>query len=133
MNSRWYRYLLLTLVLCSTMLVAETPPTLTARPGLCILSSTEAEECEMVVRLDWHAAQAGDWCLHSSQQETTLQCWQQQFSGHISTKVIASANVVFWLQRPSVDTRLSRVTVQIVRLARRSPERRRRRHVWSVL
>ncbi len=124
---------LLMAALYSAALIAQSAPSLTARPGLCILPSPDAEQCTLSVQLDWTAAAQVDICLYSSQTEKPLQCWQGADRGRIISEVTASSGVEFWLQYPEQADRLAKVTVQIVRLAQRNPERRRRRHIWSVL
>ena len=87
----------------------------------------------MTVQLDWTSATTEHICLYSSQQTSSLRCWTDANRGSLSNRVVASDNVRFWLQRDGDDTQLAEVTVQIVSMARRNPERRRRRHIWSVL
>ena len=125
--------LLTILLLPLTAYADSSGPSLTARPGLCILRSPEAEQCIMPIRLDWQADELEDICLHSSQITAPLRCWQRESSGFATLEITASDNVSFWLQRSNTAERLAQLTVRIVRMARQSPERRRRRHVWSVL
>ncbi|MFT5483697.1 MAG: hypothetical protein ACI9GW_002355 [Halieaceae bacterium] len=87
----------------------------------------------MPIRLDWQSNGLEDICLHSSQNIESLQCWEQENSGFTTLKIYANDDVGFWLQLSNSDEKLAYVTIRIVRMARRNPERRRRRHVWSVL
>ena len=127
------RLLLTLLALLYLPAWAQAPPSLTARPGLCILPNPDADQCVMTVQLDWNSSSPESLCLYSSQQNPALRCWDGVNTGSLSTRVVASDNVRFWLQRPGEEVRMAEVTVQIVSIARRSPERRRRRHIWSVL
>lgn len=108
-------------------------PILTARPGLCILQADDSSVCEMAVELIWNAAVSGSFCLYSSLSTVALQCWQSVREGRHHYELASPQGVDFWLQRSGADLQLARITVRIVSVSQRNPQRRRRRHVWSVL
>jgi hypothetical protein len=87
----------------------------------------------MGVELSWRAAAPGDYCLHDSLSEQPLACWQQLPEGSHHGELISREDVQYWLQRPGDSTRLAEITVRVVSVAKRGPQRRRRRHPWSVL
>jgi len=108
-------------------------PVLSARPGLCILKDEDSAICEMAVELIWNSALADSFCLHSSATASSLRCWRSAREGQHHFELSSREGVEFWLQRPSSDIKLAQITLRIVSLAQRNPQRRRRRHVWSVL
>jgi len=108
-------------------------PVLTARPGVCILSSPGKTECVMAMDLLWNSNGAGHYCLYSSQQDAPLRCWQRASRGQAHVELASAENVSFWLQQPPQETHLAEIMVRIVSLSQKNPERRRRRHVWSLL
>jgi len=87
----------------------------------------------MGLDLSWRADSAADYCLHHSTDAAPLACWQGTTEGAHHTQLSSREDVSYWLQRPQQNTQLARITVRIVSLAKRGPERRRRRHPWSVL
>lgn len=104
---------------------------LTARPGLCILKDPQSQQCVMGVELSWRAP-SGDYCLHHSSDPEALFCWQDAVAGEHRTKLASREDVDYWLQRGASETHLAEITVRIVSLAQRRPERR-RRHAWAPL
>jgi len=108
-------------------------PVLTARPGVCILESRAKTTCVMALELTWNSNGAGNYCLHSSQQEAALQCWSLATGGQEHVELASPENVSFWLQEVPDDQHLAEITIRIVSLSQRNPQRRRRRHVWNVL
>ena len=128
--------LLLIVFLCSgssARAEGASDPVLTAKPGLCILKNEDNAICEMAVELIWNSAVADSFCLHSSLSASPLQCWRTVREGQHHFELSSPEGVEFWLQRPSTDTKLAQITLRIVSLSQRNPQRRRRRHVWSVL
>jgi hypothetical protein len=111
----------------------ESEPVLTARPGLCILKEQDSSNCEMTVKLIWNTAVKDSFCLYSSVSERSLQCWAAAREGQHHFELSSPQGVEFWLQRPNSNTKLAKITLRIVSLSQRNPQRRRRRHVWSVL
>lgn len=108
-------------------------PILTARPGLCILKEEGDSNCEMAVELIWNTAVSDNFCLYSSASVGALQCWQAAREGQHHFELSSPQGVEFWLQRRGSEKKLAKITLRIVSLSQRNPQRRRRRHVWSVL
>jgi hypothetical protein len=107
-------------------------PVLSARPGLCILQDPESKQCVMGVELNWHGPE-GNYCLYDSTRSHPLACWQSSSTGEHSTELASRQDVAYWLQQDDSDSRLAEISVRIVSLAQRNPERRRRRHAWTPL
>ena len=121
-------------VAATPLLAQRAEPVLTARPGLCILERPEAERCVMALDLEWQSAVAGSYCLHYSlAEQEPLHCWPEATSGQHHSELSSREDVSYWLQfKPSAE-HLAQIRIRVVSLAQRNPERRRRRHVWSVL
>ncbi|PID54793.1 MAG: hypothetical protein CR978_02210 [Gammaproteobacteria bacterium] len=106
---------------------------LTARPGVCLLDTIDDKPCVMSVLLEWHALDAGDYCLYTSVNEgEPLRCWQQSKRGAARHHLSAKEHVQYWLTRGEHSRRLAPITVRIVGVNQRNPKRRRRRHPWSI-
>ena len=105
---------------------------LTARPGLCILKDPESQACVMGVQLDW-SGPVGDYCLYDSTASAPLACWQQREGASHAAELASRDDVAYWLERGASDERLAEVSVRVLSLAQRRPERRRRRHAWTPL
>ena len=106
-------------------------PVLSARPGLCIMQDADSQECVMGVELSWRGP-AGSYCLYHSNAAAPLRCWDNSTEGTHSTELASREDVSYWLQRPPADEHLAEITVRVVSLAQRRPERR-RRHAWAPL
>ena len=106
---------------------------LTARPGLCILQQADTRQCVMGVELKWRGP-VGDYCLYQSGAGgAPLDCWRDEGAGELRTRLASEQDVAYWLQVPASKERLAQITVRVVSLAQRRPERRRRRHAWTPL
>lgn len=108
-------------------------PVLTARPGVCLLERPGNSPCVMAVELSWNSNGPGDYCLYSSQSDAAIACWTSAIVGQQHAELASRENVSFWLQEVPDDQHLAEITVRIVSLSQRNPQRRRRRHVWNVL
>lgn len=111
---------------------AQSEPVLTARPGVCIVTDPAAPQCQMALDLMWNSALRNTYCLYSSIHSAAMRCWAGAREGRHHFELASEESVRFWLQRPPAITPMAEITVRVVRLAQRNPERRRRRHVWSV-
>lgn len=105
---------------------------LSARPGVCIIAEVNNKPCEMALNLIWKSRQLVDLCLYSSTQTQAHQCWSRTQQGSFHFQFESKIDVQFWLQKPEVSQRLELIEVRVLSLTKRKPERRRRRHVWSV-
>lgn len=134
MNSRALKPVLFTALcwLASQTAIAEIP-VLTAKPGLCIVQQSDVEKCVMAIELEWKAELSDSYCLYNSLNPEPLHCWENVQLGLHHSELSSREDVDYWLQRPPSSGQLARITVRIVSLAQRNPERRRRRHVWSVM
>jgi hypothetical protein len=108
-------------------------PVLTARPGLCILKDPDRPNCVMGIELEWRAELQGDYCLHHSAGSAPLACWETSRAGVHQTNLQSRKDVSYWLVRGRRGDPLALITVRVLSLAERNPDRRRRRHVWSLL
>ena len=127
------RVLIGVVLVCSSLDTLAAEPVLTARPGVCILDDPKKAPCVMAVELAWNNNGAGNFCLHSSQSSEALQCWSSANRGQRHAELSSRENVSFWLQEVPDDKHLAEITIRIVSLSQRNPQRRRRRHVWNVL
>ncbi|MFT4823574.1 MAG: hypothetical protein ACI9GB_000888 [Halioglobus sp.] len=118
---------------CLSVDALAAEPVLTARPGVCILENPGKTPCVMALELAWNNNGTGDFCLHSSQSSEPLQCWISANQGRRHAELTSRENVSFWLQKIPDDRHLAEITIRIVSLSQRNPQRRRRRHVWNVL
>jgi hypothetical protein len=105
---------------------------LSARPGVCIIGESNNKPCEMALNLIWKSRQSVDLCLYSSIQNNTHKCWSRAEYGSFHFQFESKIDVQFWLQKPEATERLELIEVRVLSLTKRKPERRRRRHVWSV-
>lgn len=105
---------------------------LSARPGVCIIAKVTEKPCEMALNLVWKSRRLADLCLYSSTQKQAHQCWSRAQHGSLHFQFESKVDVQFWLQKPEVSQRLELIEVRVLSLTKRKPERRRRRHVWSV-
>lgn len=121
------------LLSCLSLGAMSAEPVLTARPGVCILENPDKAPCVMAVELAWNNNGVGNFCLYSSQSSEALQCWTSANQGQRHAELASRENVSFWLQKAPLDTHLAEITIRIVSLSQRNPQRRRRRHVWNVL
>lgn len=124
--------ILLVAVLGSAATAAE-EMVLTARPGLCIVKDAATSACLASVELSWQAPTADNYCLHSSLEATHLACWDGATTGKHVTELVSRDDVRYWMQRPGSEQELAPVTVRILSLAQKQPNRRRRRHAWTWL
>jgi hypothetical protein len=120
-------------LLLSAPLYAQTDPVLSARPGLCILQEAAADACVMAVELEWQSTSPAAYCLYHSLTPEPLQCWQNALTGILQSQLNSRVDVSYWLQLAPANNHLAEINIRVVSLAQRNPERRRRRHVWSVL
>ena len=121
-------------MLYATSALAEQDVVLTAKPGLCILQDASTSQCWVSVELSWRAATAGDFCLHHSLAPTEpLACWENASQQMHVAELVSRENVRYWLQRDASTEPLAPVTVRVLSLAQRQPNRRRRRHAWTLL
>jgi hypothetical protein len=97
------------------------------------LQQADAEQCVMAVELAWNSEASGSYCLYHSVSEAPLRCWEELRQGQHHSELSSREDVHYWLQRAPSQEHLAEITVRVVSLAQRNPERRRRRHVWSVL
>ncbi len=108
-------------------------PVLTARPGVCILQSAKDAQCAMAVDLNWNDNGSANYCLYSSLVPEPLKCWQSVNQGSFHSELASRKDVAYWLERPGEEKVLAKITIRIVSVSARNPQRRRRRHVWNVL
>lgn len=133
MNSKFWIIVFAVISACSVTVAFGSEPVLTARPGICILADPAKRRCEMAVDLLWNGADRGAYCLYSSTQTEALECWDNLKKGRYHFELASSKTVIFWMQRPPDAQQLSTIRVRIVSPTQRNPERRRRRHIYSVL
>lgn len=124
--------ILLTLTFCAQASALE-EMVLTARPGLCILKDPSMAACIVNVQLNWQANSAGAFCLHASNREQPLQCWQNVKSGEHIAQLASRQNVRYWMQAADSSRQMAPVTVRILSVAQKQPNRSRRRHAWTWL
>lgn len=124
---------LLIILIASPLQAAYSDPILTAKPGLCIIQDKQELNCTMALELKWNASEEADYCLYHSAAPEPLQCWQSARQGQFHAQLSSSEDTSYWLQRPENQQHLAQITVRVLSLAQRHPERRRRRHIWSVL
>jgi len=93
-------------ILFSTKLYAEPNEvvlTLEVDPEQCV-SIVQGDDCYVDVKITWLSKQASDYCLFTSQQSESLQCWNNQTQGQLSKEFISNENITFYLkQLPSKD------------------------------
>lgn len=106
---------------------------LIAKPGLCILQDAAVSTCLVAVELSWSANSRDNYCLHHSTGPEPLACWNAEQQGQHIAQLVSRNNVSYWLQRSRSRKQLAPVTVRVLSLAQRQPNRRRRRHAWTWL
>ncbi|MFK8049488.1 MAG: DUF3019 domain-containing protein [Halioglobus sp.] len=126
-------FILATVLTCLSWGALAAEPVLTARPGVCLLERAEKSPCVMAVELSWNSNGPGDYCLYGSQLSGAIECWTAASIGQKHVELASRENVSFWLQEVPNDEHLAEITIRIVSLSQRKPQRRRRRHVWNVL
>jgi len=93
-------------ILFSTKLYAEPNEvvlTLEVDPEQCV-SIVQGDDCYVDVKITWLSKQASDYCLFTSQQSESLQCWNNQTQGQLSKEFVSNENITFYLkQLPSKD------------------------------
>lgn len=121
------------LTFCGATTAERDDIVLIAKPGLCILQDAAVSSCLVAVELSWDARQSDDYCLHHSTDSQPLACWQAEQQGQHIAQLVSRENVNYWMQKRDSREKLAPVTVRVLSLAQRQPNRRRRRHAWTWL
>jgi len=72
--------------------------TLEVDPEQCV-SIVQGDDCYVDVKVTWQSKQALDYCLFTSQQSESLQCWNNQTQGQLSKEFVSNENITFYLKR----------------------------------
>lgn len=108
-------------------------PTLVASPGICELNAGQTQ-CEMTTTLIWEVPKAGHFCLQEDD-GTTLQCWENQWSGTYQFQFKAGANRTFILIRGSgqaAGSVAANATIAVTGTLEQRLRAQRRRSLWRL-
>ncbi|MGB4247585.1 MAG: DUF3019 domain-containing protein [Pseudohongiellaceae bacterium] len=104
---------------------------LQVRPRVCVTLASDSL-CAMELEVSWSAPMAADVCLKLREDDTALQCWQQQRTGELTVALERDSNTMLQLLDASLETVLNEVEITVVSRDLKD-SRRRRRHAWSIL
>ncbi|MFT5277102.1 MAG: hypothetical protein ACI97K_001240 [Glaciecola sp.] len=76
---------------------SETEGVISISPKQCI-ALNQGNLCYLDIEITWSLQEQGNYCLFSSQQESSLQCWQGKRVGDFAREIVAKENVVFSLK-----------------------------------
>lgn len=128
-------FLLLTVALPSgqsqVVSAAESLYELQVRPRVCVTLASDSL-CAMELEVSWSAPVLADVCLKLRDDDSALQCWQQQRSGEFAVTLERDSNAMLQLLDASLQTVLNEVEITVVSRDLKD-SRRRRRHAWSIL
>ncbi|ALS32260.1 hypothetical protein PTRA_a0975 [Pseudoalteromonas translucida KMM 520] len=94
--------------LLSGVSVAQT--TLDVSPKVCVVSE-QHDFCDLNLQFKWRQSAVKDVCLY--QQNTQIQCWQQQGSGQFSYKARVQVETIYSLINPHTGDSLASVLVEV--------------------
>jgi hypothetical protein len=75
----------------------EAEEVISISPKQCV-ALNQGSLCYVDVEITWTLQEQGNYCLYSSQQEASLQCWQRKRAGEFEREIVAKENVVFSLK-----------------------------------
>lgn len=134
LKSRRY---LLTVVILGLMVVAspvlqaaEAPSKveLLLKPTQCV-ALHEGQDCYANVELLWEAVNVGNYCLYSTQQNRSLQCWQNGTRGNYKSAVLSNQDILFTIRLQESDVVLAQQELVMAWVYRRS---NRSRITWRL-
>jgi hypothetical protein len=71
---------------------------LTVEPEQCV-AMRQGQICYVDVKINWRAAERGNYCLFSSLQSKAIQCWSNVNTGKLQQEMSADKNIVFSLKK----------------------------------
>lgn len=85
---------------------------MTVSPNQCV-AMTEGQTCYVDIELNWQSKDVGNFCIFSSLNADTLQCWTQASQGSYQLELASKRNVIFSIKRQGDVTVLGKVEVEM--------------------
>jgi len=83
----------------------------------------KGQTCYKKITLQWHAPQAGNYCVYDSQSNKPLQCWQQQTAGDLVLKFESQQDIDYELRRENNDSPLAEFLIKVSWVYEPKPDR----------
>ncbi|WP_444994995.1 DUF3019 domain-containing protein [Aliikangiella sp. IMCC44359] len=96
-------------------------------PNLCLLSKSEPT-CEIKLHIHWQTKQLSNYCLHQSNSEPAIKCWDNSNSAEYDISLNLENNLTLYLIDEITDKTIYQQTVRLQRQT--TPYRQRRRNPW---
>ena len=125
----------LVLLACSSQSLSAEKLTLKLKvaPHLC-LRYAETDTCKVDVQISWSSKTSGNYCIHSSDQQNPLQCWQAKNSGKRTELKLLKSDIRYWLSYEGSKEELVSADLKLATVVKnKKREMRQRRHIWSLI
>ena len=105
--------------------VSTPTASLQLQPALCALAREE-RLCRKDVQIAWQLPEQASPCLHRSDLDEALHCWQQQSDGSIAVQIESASDLVFLLKAGEHT-----LAEAVFRVLWEEQQRRKRRKPWQ--
>ena len=102
-------------------------PIMVSSPYLCP-KLPEQKICQQSISIAWETPRRGDYCLWDKNNQTKLECWEQQWSGIIQIDFNSAFSITYQL-RDSANTR-TLAEVKVLVLEKLEQKLKRKRPFW---
>lgn len=97
-------------------------------PESCVILNN-TKQCEVIVSIQWKVTNSGNYCLYTSQQNTPIECWQEQNQATKELLIIVEQDIHFELRQQVNNIVIYKKSLKMYRKV--TNLRRKRRNPWS--
>lgn len=102
------------------------------KPNICV-APRNMKNCISTVNIRWTSSVSGHYCLRSSVDKSSLDCWDNTSSGVYYHRVNINNDVVYWMVLDGYLQKFSETTLEFAKLTpHRKYPRRNNRLPWSI-
>lgn len=112
LNALWLLYLLVILIMPLNGEASEPLQVISISPKQCV-ALNEGSLCYADIEISWSAAERGNYCLFSSEQDNPIQCWEAEYTATIEREIIAMKDLEFYIKRKGKEVILGKAKLEM--------------------
>jgi len=90
----------------------DVEPKLTIVPEQCV-ALLQGQACYVTIELNWQTPVAGDYCLFSSLDTRSIQCWRGKKMGRLKQEFVSKSNIEFFLRKLSTKENIANIEIKM--------------------